>query len=94
MLSYYGKGTALGLGTAIFALALNLLLGPLLQKFWFNVFIAGFNQEFSISPTNVLSLNLVGDKVQLSSMMISNSATMTISYLIAALAFVGRAGIF
>ncbi len=44
MLSYYGKGTALGLGTAIFALALNLLLGPLLQKFWFNVFVADFNQ--------------------------------------------------
>jgi hypothetical protein len=37
---------------------------------------------------------LVGAKVKLSSMMISNAATMTISYLIAALAFVGRAGIF
>jgi hypothetical protein len=39
MLSFFGRGTALGLGTVIFALALNIQLSPLLQKFWFNVFV-------------------------------------------------------
>lgn len=55
MLSYYGRGTALGLATAIFAIALNIQLSPLLQKFWFNVFVGGFdmttpsgNTDFSV----------------------------------------------
>ena len=39
MLSFFGRGTALGLGTVIFALAINIQLSPLLQKFWFNVFV-------------------------------------------------------
>jgi hypothetical protein len=42
MLSFYGKGIAIGLGTAIFALALNIQLSPLLQKFWYDVFINHF----------------------------------------------------
>lgn len=50
MLSFFGRGTALGLGTVIFALALNLQLSPLLQKFWFNIFISGdFNRT---TPSN------------------------------------------
>jgi hypothetical protein len=45
MLSYFGRGTALGLGTMIFAIAINIQLSPLLQKFWFNVFVGEFNRQ-------------------------------------------------
>lgn len=44
MLSFFGRGTALGLGTTIFAIALNIQLSPLLQKFWFDVFVGDFNR--------------------------------------------------
>lgn len=43
MLSYFGRGAALGLATTIFAICLNIQLSPLLQKFWIDTFIGGFN---------------------------------------------------
>jgi hypothetical protein len=53
MLSYFGRGTALGLGTAIFAIALNIQLSPLLQKYWFNVFVGNFNQTTPSGNTDI-----------------------------------------
>jgi hypothetical protein len=53
MLSYFGKGTALGLGTAIFAIALNIQLSPLLQKFWFDVFVGGFDRTVASGATDI-----------------------------------------
>jgi len=53
MLSYFGKGTSLGLGTAIFAIALNIQLSPLLQKFWFDVFVGGFDRTVVSGATDI-----------------------------------------
>lgn len=53
MLSYFGRGTALGLGTAIFTIALNIQLSPLIQKFWFDVFIGDFNQTTPSGNTDL-----------------------------------------
>ncbi len=53
MLSFFGKGIALGLGTAIFAIALNTQLSPLLQKFWFDVFVGEFDRNVHSTPTDV-----------------------------------------
>lgn len=55
MLSFFGKGTALGLGTAIFTIALNIQLSPLLQKFWFDVFVGHFDQT---TPSGNTDLNV------------------------------------
>lgn len=55
MLSFFEKGAALGLGTAIFTIALNIQLSPLLQKFWFNVFVGHFDQT---TPSGNTDLNV------------------------------------
>lgn len=43
ILSYFGRGAALGLATAIFTICLNIQLSPLIQKFWIDTFIGDFN---------------------------------------------------
>lgn len=53
VLSYYNQCTVLGLGTTIFAIALNVQLSPLFQKFWFNVFVGDFGQEAFSNANNV-----------------------------------------
>ena len=53
ILSYFSKGIALGLGTAIFTIALNIQLRPLLQKFWFNVFVGSFDS--TVHTTNAIN---------------------------------------
>lgn len=42
VLSYYRFGNWLGMATAIVVVAVSVQLAPLLQKFWFSVFISGF----------------------------------------------------
>lgn len=44
VLSFYRGGTALGLATAIVAIAINTQLSPLFQKFWYNVFVDEFGR--------------------------------------------------
>jgi hypothetical protein len=45
VLSYYKFGNWLGMTTAIIVVVLNIQLSPLLQKFWFNVFIYHFGYK-------------------------------------------------
>lgn len=42
LLNVFKFGTWLGTGTAILVAAINIQYSPLLQKFWFSVFITGF----------------------------------------------------
>ena len=44
ILCFYAKGSILGLVTAGVAFAVNVQLSPLLQKFWYDVFVGQFNQ--------------------------------------------------
>ena len=94
MLSFYAKGTALGLGLAILTLAINAQLGPLLQKFWYNVFIGTFSPVPASTSSDIFNLIHDNTKIELSTFSERNSIDMTISFLIAALGFVGRAGLF
>jgi len=89
MLSFYAKGTALGLGTTIFAIALAVQLSPLLQKFWFNVFIGHFdNTSSGYADFTVQSFEM--NNVAMSQYNQRNAMAMTISFLIASLATIGR----
>lgn len=94
MLSYFGKGSALGLGTAIFAIALNIQLSPLLQKFWFNVFIGEFNRTAPSGDTDIYVAYQEQVGVYISVISERSTIAMTISYLISCLAFIGRADLF
>lgn len=42
VLSYYRFGNWLGMATSILVVAVSVQLAPLIQKFWFSVFISGF----------------------------------------------------
>jgi len=90
MLSYFGKGAALGLGTAIFAIALNIQLSPLLQKFWFNVFVGHFDQTTPSGNTDISVSYQELTGVYISVIIERSTIAMTISYLISCLATIGR----
>jgi hypothetical protein len=94
MLSYLGKGAALGLGTAIFTIALNSQLSPLLQKFWYSTFVGTFRfpSGTSFNDYNVLVQDPNG--VYMSQVYVRATMAMTISYLISNLATIGRMGLF
>ena len=49
LLNAYKFGTWLGTGTAIIVVAILIQLSPLLQKFWFSVFISGFGTTNDVS---------------------------------------------
>lgn len=94
MLSFYGKGVALGLGTAIFAIALSIQLSPLLQKFWFDVFLGHFGNTTSLGYPDVTIQNFEMNNVYLSQFYFRNSMALTISFLIGSLATIGRTSFF
>lgn len=45
LLNVFKFGTWLGAGTAILVAAVSIQFSPLLQKFWFSVFITGFSTQ-------------------------------------------------
>ena len=94
MLSFFGKGQALGLGTAIFAIALNIQLSPLLQKFWFNVFVGNFNRVVAGTSSDAEIQFQDSNSVFMSVIYQRNAMAMTISYLLSCLATIGRKGLF
>jgi hypothetical protein len=53
ILSYFGRGAALGLATAIFTICLNIQLSQLIQKFWINTFIGDFNMQTASGNTDI-----------------------------------------
>lgn len=50
ILTYFKKGTASALLTVLFIVSYTAILSPILQKFWFNVFITDFQ---GAAPTNL-----------------------------------------
>lgn len=55
LLSAYRFGNWLGMATAIIVVAVSVQLSPLLQKFWFNVFLTGFG---NVNPTSTVGANV------------------------------------
>jgi len=94
MLSFYARGTALGLATAIFAIALNIQLSPLLQKLWFNVFIGDFNRNTFGTSTDANIQFQDSNGVYMSVIYQRSAIAMTISFLLSCLATIGRKGLF
>jgi hypothetical protein len=43
LLTYFSSATATGLFTSFFIVSFTVIVAPILQKFWFNVFITSFN---------------------------------------------------
>jgi hypothetical protein len=94
MLSYFGRGTALGLGTMIFAIAINIQLSPLLQKFWFNVFVGEFNRQTATPNADFTIAFQELNGVFINTIIERGAIAMTISYLISCLATIGRMDLF
>ncbi len=45
ILSHFKYGTWTGLAVAFIVVSMNIQVGLFMQKFWFNVFINGFNND-------------------------------------------------
>ncbi len=57
LLSFLKYGTWSGMATALMVVSVNIQLGLLMQKFWFNVFLYDFGSNVNISNT-ILADNL------------------------------------
>lgn len=59
LLSFLKYGTWSGMATALMVVSVNIQLGLLMQKFWFNVLQYEFGSSVSISNT-IFAANLAG----------------------------------
>jgi hypothetical protein len=63
LLVYYRFSIKQNIITCIIVCAVNAQMGPLLQQFWYNVFISGFNKGYT--PSNTTIFTLTGDTAYL-----------------------------
>ena len=94
ILNVYKFGTWLGTGTAIIVAALNIQFSPLMQQFWFSVFISGFTNEPTTAQVGenlrVWWAHYIGEHISPSYLMQQTSMLSSISLLVAFTAFIGR----
>jgi hypothetical protein len=102
LLNVYRYGNWLGGGTAIIVVAISILLGPLLQKFWFCVFISNFKDM----SNDIYSNHLVGPAIThfwrtygnynviVNFLMLRTALLTSISILVVMTAVVGRVTLF
>jgi hypothetical protein len=98
LLNVYRFGTWLGSGTAIMVAAICILLSPLLQKFWFSVFVTGFNSrnvEMNASTTLQRYWQIyTTNNVHVTYLMIRTSLLSSISIMVVMTSLVGRINIY
>jgi hypothetical protein len=99
LLNVYKYGTWLGTGSAIIVVAMSIVLGPLLQKFWFCVFISSFKDVVSSSTitSNTVGhiISQYGDfHVKVTFLSLRTSLLTSISVLVVMTALVGRVTLF
>lgn len=90
---YYKKATATALLTVLFVVSLTTLLAPLLQKFWYNIFVT--NQRIStldelLTSTRFLETSLYGPKAYLDFYNMKISLANAISQLVVILYVYGK----
>ena len=96
LLSTYRFATWLGITTAIMVVALSIQFGPLLQKFWFSIFITGFG---SVNPLTSVGTNIqtyyahfANNNIEVSSFMNRVTFLSCISLMVLNTAVIGRLG--
>jgi hypothetical protein len=106
LLNVYKYGNWLGAGTAIIVVAISILLGPLLQKFWFSVFFTKFKDYSSQEAVDVngsppFASNIApvwwtyaSNTVVVNNLMIRTALLSSISILVVMTAVVGRITLF
>jgi hypothetical protein len=92
LLSYFKNATVTALFTSIFIVSFTIILSPILQKFWFNIFITNFQggTVASTGPDRFIVLSLGGIDINIDFYNLRLSLANSISQLIGLLALFGR----
>lgn len=93
LMNVYKFANWLGATTSIVVVALSIELSPLLQKFWFSVFITGFgDNNSSIANSTVTDFwdNTSGNNIQVTNQVMRTTLLSCISLLTVMTAVVGR----
>ena len=90
---FYYKNTATAIFTSLFVVSFTILLSPLIQKFWFNVFLSDFvGREFvdNRSPNRFLYFSLGGKIINLDFYYLRTALANSISQLVCYLIVFGK----
>ena len=89
---YFKKMTESALFTSIFIVSFSLLFSPLVQKFWFCVFIHGFNNSFNniVGPDYFVNQSMGGELIYYDLYSLKFAIISAISQLVVLLAVYGR----
>jgi hypothetical protein len=55
LISYFKNGILTGMATTLLIVSINVQLGPLLHRFWYDVFISGFKTTSAVSAVSGLN---------------------------------------
>jgi hypothetical protein len=94
IISYFKNGILTGMATTLLIVSINVQLGPLIHKFWYNVFMIGFQSKASNS-SSIAGLGYYFQRSQnilLSVYMEKIVMIMSVSLLTACTGFIGRLG--
>lgn len=93
LLNVYRFGNWLGSATAIIVLAISIQLSPLLQKFWFSVFISGFGSvNMTATSTSVATFwqYYTNSNIDVSALLMRTTLLSCISIMVVMTSVVGR----
>jgi hypothetical protein len=92
LLSYFKRATFSALFTSIVTVSLTVIISPIFEKFWFNVFITNFNGATPTpnDPSRYLQYSLGGQYIYLDFYNLRIVMANAISQLVTALALFGR----
>lgn len=92
LLSYYKRASFLAIFASIFTVSLTIIISPILQKFWFNVFITDFQGTAPTpsDPTRLLQYSLGGTAIYVDYYSLRISVANAIAQLVALLALFGK----
>lgn len=92
LLIYFKNSTSTALFTSIFTVSFTILLSPIFQKFWFNVFLTNFQggSPVSLNPDRFYIYSLEGQKIPIDFYGLKIALANAIAQLVMALGLFGR----
>lgn len=92
LFSYYKKSTTTALFTTIFTISFTIILSPIFQKFWYNIFITNFDGLTikSVEPNRFYNNSLGGLNIFIDFNYLKISLANSISQLVTYLALFGK----
>lgn len=92
LLAYFKKATTSALLTVLFTVSFTILISPICEKFWFNIFITDFNgaQPTATDPARFLEYSLGGINIYLDFYNLRIALANSIAQMVVLLAIFGR----